>query len=121
MYESFFEEVAPRWIGYQIDGEVEEIFKLSHCPALVRRAIDKYPSHQQDRLTFSRELALPAGFDQPQAIFLHPGEPVFDSILTLFLGEFEDEGNRGAVYFDPQTDEPYLFYLAKGACGATNW
>ena len=27
--------------------------------------------------------------------------------------ECGDEGNRGAVYFDPQTDEPYLFYLAK--------
>ena len=33
--------------------------------------------------------------------------------MTLFLGEFGDEGNRGAIYFDPQTDEPYLFYLAK--------
>ena len=109
---SFFEEVTAL-DGYQIDGKVEEIFKLSHCPALVRRAIDKYPSHQQDRLTFSREFALPTGFDQPQAIYLHPGEPVFDSILTLFLEEFENEGHRGAVYFDPQTDEPYLFYLAK--------
>ena len=29
------------------------------------------------------------------------------------MGKFEDEGNRGAVYFDSQTDEPYLFYLAK--------
>ena len=75
--------------------------------------IEKYPPDLQNRLTFSRELALPTGLDQPQAIFLHPGEPVFDSIVTLFLGEFADEGNRGAVYFDPQTDEPYLFYLAK--------
>ncbi len=108
----FFEEVAPL-VSYRIDGEVEGIFKLSHCPADVRSVIEKYPSHLRDRLTFSRELALPVGFDQPQAIYLHPGEPIFDSILTLFLGEFEDEGNRGAVYFDSHTDEPYLFYLAK--------
>ena len=108
----FFEKVAPL-VGYRIDGEVEEIFKLSHCPLLVRSVIEKYPPHLRDRLTFSRELALPTGIDQPQAVYLHPGEPVFDSILNLFLGEFEDEGNRGAVYFDPQTDEPYLFYLAK--------
>ena len=108
----FFEDAAPL-VGYQIDGEVEEIFKLSHCPAFVQSVIEKYPPHLQNRLTFSRELALPTGLDQPQAIFLHPGEPVFDSIVTLFLGEFGDEGNRGAVYFDPQTDEPYLFYLAK--------
>ena len=109
---AFFENVAPL-VGYRIDGEVEEIFRLSHCPPLVRSVIEKYPPHLQNRLTFSRELALPAGFDQPQAVYLHPGEPVFDSILNLFLGEFEDEGNRGSVYFDPQTDEPYLFYLAK--------
>ena len=109
---AFFEEIAPL-VGYRINGEVEGIFKLSHCPSFVRSVIEKYPPHLRDRLTFSRELALPAGIDQPQAVYLHPGEPVFDSILTLFLGEFEDEGNRGAVYFDPQTDEPYLFYLAK--------
>lgn len=108
----FFEDVAPL-VGYRIGGDVEEIFRLSHCPPFVRSVIKKYPPHLQDRLTFSRELALPAGIDQPQAVYLHPGEPVFDSILTLFLGEFEDEGNRGAVYFDPQADEPYLFYLAK--------
>ena len=109
---AFFEDVALS-VGYEIDGEVEGIFKLFHCPAFVQSVIEKYPSHLQDRLTFSRELALPTGLDQPEAIYLHPGEPVFDSILTLFLEEFENEGNRGAVYFDPQTDEPYLFYLAK--------
>ena len=109
---AFFEEVAPL-VGYEIDGEVEEIFKLSHCPAFVQSVIEKYPPYLQDRLTFSRELALPTGLDQPEAIYLHPGEPVFDSILALFLVECGDEGNRGAVYFDPQTDEPYLFYLAK--------
>ncbi len=108
----FFQKVASL-VGYRIDGEVEEIFRLSHCPPLVRSVIERYPPHLQNRLTFSREFALPAGIDQPQAVYLHPGEPVFDSILTLFLGEFADEGNRGAVYFDPHTDEPYLFYLAK--------
>ena len=112
--------MSPRWSAMKLMGRVEEIFKLSHCPAFVRNVIEKQPSHLQDRLTFSRELALPTGLDQPEAIYLHPGESVFDSILTLFLGKFEDEGNRGAVYFDPQTDEPYLFYLAKSACGTTN-
>ena len=109
---ALFEEIAPL-VGYRIDGEIEGIFKLSHCPAFVQSVIEKYPPHLQDRLTFSRELALPTGIDQPQAIYLHPGEPLFDSILDIFLGESGDEGNRGAVYFDPQTDEPYLFYLAK--------
>ena len=109
---AFFADVAPL-VGYRIDGEVEEIFRLSHCPPFVQSVIEKQPSHLQDRLTFSRELALPTGLDQPEAIYLHPGESVFDSILTLFLEKFADEGNRGAVYFDSETDESYLFYLAK--------
>ena len=108
---AFFEEVTQ--LGdYRIEGEIEEIFKLSACPPSVHRAIESYPPDLRDRLTFSRDLALSDESDQPQAIFLHPGESVFDSILNLFLGASKDEGNRGAVYSDPQTDEPYLFYLA---------
>ncbi len=57
---AFFEDAAPL-IGYQIDGEVEGIFKLSTCPTSVRRAIEKSSPYLQDRLTFSRELALPPG------------------------------------------------------------
>ena len=79
-------KMSPRWSAIEIYGEVEEIFKLSHCPAFVQSVIEKYPPYLQDRLTFSRELALPTGLDQPEAIYLHPGESVFDSILTLFLG-----------------------------------
>ena len=31
----------------------------------------------------------------------------------VFWKKFNVEGARGAIYFDPQTDEPYLFYLAR--------
>ena len=108
---SFFEDVAPL-LDYRIDGDIEAIFKLSRCPTSVQKAIDGYPPHLRDRLTFSRELALPIGAEAPEAIFLHPGEPIFDAIRTRFLEKFDTEGKRGAVYFDPHTDEPYLFYLA---------
>ena len=108
---SFFQDTAP-FVGYEIDGDVKGLFKLLSCPPSVQIAIEKYPSHLREQLTFSKELALPAGSDKPQAIYLHPGEPIFESVLSLFLGEFDDEGYRGAVYTDSQTDEAYLFYLA---------
>ena len=108
---SFFEDAAPL-LSCRIKGDVETIFKLSRCPTSVQKAIDGYPSHLRDRLTFSRELALPAGSEKPEAIFLHPGEPIFDATRTHFLEKSNAEGKRGAIYFDPQTDEPYLFYLA---------
>lgn len=109
---SFFEDAVPL-LGYRIKGNIEATFKLSHCPTSVQNAIDGHPSQLRDRLTFSRELALPAGSEKPEAIFLHPGEPIFDAIRTNFLEKFNTEGEQGAVYFDPQTDEPYLFYLAR--------
>ena len=108
----FFKEAAP-FVGYEIDGDVERIFKLSSCPPSIGHAIQRYPPHLHQQLTFSKELALPAEVDQPQAIYVHPGEPVFEAISALFLGEFEGEGNCGAVYRDPQTEKPYLFYLAR--------
>ena len=111
---SFFEDVASL-LGYRINGDIEAIFKLSRFPASAQNAIDESPLNLRDRLTFSRELALPAGFEKPEAIFLHPGEPIFDAIRTGFLEKFNTEGERGAVYFDPQADEPYLFYLARVA------
>ena len=106
----FFHEAGPL-VGYEIEGDVEDVFKLSRCPPSVQNAIQKYPPHLRDRLTFAKEIALPDGSNQPQAIYLHPGEPIYESVLRLFLGEFDDEGYRGAVYADSQTDEPYLFYL----------
>ena len=109
---SFFEDAAPL-LGSRINGDIETVFKLSRCPSSVQNAIDGYASQLRDRLTFSRELALPAGSEKPEAIFLHPGEPIFDTIRSSFLEKFNTEGERGAVYFDPQTDEPYLFYLAR--------
>ena len=111
---SFFEDAAPL-LGYRINGDIEATFKVSHCPASVQNAIDEYPPNLRNRLTFSREIALPIGSEKPEAIFLHPGEPIFDAIRSRFLEKFNAEGERGAVYFDPQTDEPYLFYVARVA------
>ena len=108
---SFFQDAAP-FVGYEIEGDVKGILKLLSCPPSVQHAIEKYPSHLREQLTFAKERALPAGSDKPQAIYLHPGEPIFESVLSLFLGEFDDEGYRGAVYTDSQTDEPYIYYLA---------
>ena len=107
---SFLEDAAPL-LGYRINGDIETVFKVSRCPTSVQNAIDGYASQLRDRLTFSRELALPAGAEKPEAILLHPGEPIFDAIRSHFLEKFNTEGERGAVYFDPQADEPYLFYL----------
>ena len=109
---AFFEDAAPL-LGYRIEGETGGIFKVSACPDSVREALRHYSAALHERLTFSRELALPAGVAQPKAIFLHPGEPIFEAMSTDFLEKFAVKGEQGAVYVDTQADEPYLFYLAR--------
>ncbi len=110
----FFELAAPR-IGLGIRGDIAALFSLDPCPDSVRRALDTYPVEIRDRLTFARDLAVPDIVGDPRAIYLYPGEPVFAAVMDLFLGHYEPEAARGAVYLDGDTAEPYLFYLGKAS------
>ena len=89
------------------------MFRVTDCPDTVQRAIDTYPEQIRDALTFDRALAMPEDALQPQAIYLHPGEAVFDAVATLFQGHYDHAGERGGLFFDESVDAPYLFYLAK--------
>ncbi|MCL4368377.1 MAG: DUF3883 domain-containing protein, partial [Actinobacteria bacterium] len=108
----FFEQTAPL-VGVGIVGELQSVFRLHPCPEPVRRALEGYPPELRDRLTFDREVAMPEDALSPQAVYLHPGESVFEAVVTLFLGRYGDEGERGGLFFDDAATEPYLFYLAK--------
>ncbi len=108
----FFQWAAPR-VGAGIRGDIEGLFWLDPCPPGVQRALSTYPEAIRQRLTFDREAAMPDLARDPDAIYLHPGEPVFEAITDLFLGQYEQEALRGAAFFDPDATEPYLFYLAK--------
>ena len=108
----FFRDAAPL-LGLRSAGDLDGIFTLADAPETVRRAIETYPPELHSRLTFDRYLALPTNAMRPEAIYLHPGEAVFESIMDLFLGRFEDGTERGATFYDPNTTEPYVFALAK--------
>ncbi len=108
----FFHKAAPH-AGVGLIGDLEGIFSFDPCPDTVRRAMQAYPEEIQNRLTFSRELALPPDALAPRAIYLHPGEPVFEAVTTLFLGKAGDLAMHGGVFYDGAASEPYLFYLGK--------
>jgi hypothetical protein len=44
---------------------------------------------------------------------VYPGEPVFEAVMDFFLGRYEAEATRGAVYLDAESEKPYLFYLGR--------
>jgi superfamily II DNA or RNA helicase len=108
----FFQYAAPL-VGIGIRGDVDDTFALDPCPPGVARALALYPEAVRDRLTFQRKVAMPDLAQDPAAIYLHPGEPVFEAVMDLFLGRYEHEGMRGAVFFDAEAEEPYLFYLVR--------
>jgi hypothetical protein len=108
----FFQWAAPR-VGAGIRGDIEGLFWLDPCPPGVQRSLSSYPEAIRQHLTFDRERAMPDLARDPHAIYLHPGEPVFEAITDLFLGQYEQEALRGAAFFDSEATEPYLFYLAK--------
>jgi len=110
----FFQLAAPR-VGVGMRGDIEDTFWLDPCPAGVQAALATYPQETRQRLTFDRELAMPDLGHEPQAIYLHPGEPVFEAVVNLFLGRYEHQGMRGAVFLDGEAIEPFIFYLARAA------
>ncbi len=69
-------------------------------------ALESYPAELQDRMTFIRPGPGEA------AIWLHPGEPVFDALAERIGARFGNEALRGGVFVDPTATEDWLFHLA---------
>ena len=103
-----------------VEGDLEEVFNLA--PERVRGldpvlgALEAYPEEMQGRFTVSRPQRGNVSSNPLQedgtAIWLHPGEPVFDRFCTALLSRYGDEALRGAIFIDPHADFPYLFHLA---------
>lgn len=108
----FLHDAAPL-VGATLEGDITGIFRAADCPDSVSRAIETYPEAIRESLTFDRALAMPEDALQPQAIYLHPGEAVFDAVAELFQSHYDHAGERGGLFFDESADAPYVFYLAK--------
>ena len=69
-------------------------------------ALENYPAEVQDRLTFVRP-------DPGQAaIWLHPGESVFDALTGHIARRFGPDALCGGVFVDPTAATDWLFHLA---------
>jgi hypothetical protein len=97
-------------IGIQIEGDLNACFSLrpatSGAVDPLLHALEMYPAKQRTCLTVIR----PAKKDQ--AIWVHPGEPVFERFRAVVGDQLGDQALRGAVFVDPTVDKPYLFHLA---------
>ena len=105
----FVEKAAPL-LDLRIDGDPGDIFTL--LPTLpgaldpLLPALEKYPESARHRLTLYKPQ------DREDAVWLHPGEPVFDAVAEAIEGRFAKEALRGSVFIDPHAEEPYLLHIA---------
>ena len=105
----FVEKAAPL-LDLRVEGDLDDTFSLApRGPGAadgLLPALETYAQPARSRLTVYKPES------REQVSWLHPGEPVFDSISASILGRFGDRALRGAVFVDPHASEAYLFHLA---------
>ena len=104
----FVAQAAPL-LDLRIEGDLEDMFALTPrrpgaADALLP-ALEAYPAEARGRLTVYK----PA--DRERAVWLHPGEPVFDGLAAAVVSRCAAEALRGAVFVDPHATEAYLFHV----------
>ena len=69
--------------------------------------LDTYPESARNRFTVYRP------DDKRDAIFLHPGEPVFEHLSALAIEHARHAALRGAIFTDVSATAPYLLHVAR--------
>ncbi|MGI6098896.1 MAG: helicase-related protein [Kiritimatiellia bacterium] len=105
----YIQQAAPL-VDVAIDGDMDGVFALrplrSGAMDPLLPALEIYPGKCRESFTVARPT------DNRDLIWLHPGEPVFESFRALVTGRLADAGKRGAVFVDPTAGKPYLFHMA---------
>jgi hypothetical protein len=114
----WFSQVMPL-IGIRITGSLDAIFSFDEAPETVFRALGNYPQELQNRLTFDRSQAMPKTALGPEAIYLHPGEPVFEAVMDIFLGRHENEVAR-RHFLRCECDRSLCLRSGENCCGASH-
>jgi hypothetical protein len=93
-----------------IEGDLDDTFSLApqRSGALdgLLPLIELYPESVQNRLSVRKPK------DANSAIWLHPGESIFDRLSQLVVCCYSLDALRGAVFVDPTAQQPYLFHIA---------
>ena len=102
--------VPPPLLNLRIEGDLEATFTLvpdrPRAADSMLLALEAYSENARDRLTVYKPGS------RENAVWMHPGEPVFDSLSASILGCFGRDGLKGAVFVDPYAPEAYLFHVA---------
>ena len=107
----FVEQAAPL-LDLEVRGDPDGFFTLASArpgsldPLLP--ALETHPPVARSRLTARRPPAEPG---EP-GVWLHPGEPVFDTLADEVGRRHRRDARRGAIFVDARAEEPYFLHLA---------
>ncbi len=106
-----FVERAADPLGFAIDGDPNTVFTLRPLRSAglegLWNLLESYPRRLRTRLSVYR----PA--DKDDAIFVHPGEPVFERLRAALLERFQRDALDGAVFVDPTARDPYMLFVVE--------
>ncbi len=103
-------QAAAPLVDVDIEGSIDDCFRFGPLkkgatdPLL--GALDQYTDRQRDCLSIIRPGS------KESAVWVHPGEPVFECFRSVVSDRLRAAALRGAVFVDPTTERPYLFHLA---------
>ncbi len=107
-----FVETASPLADLRLEGDPDGHFDLAPARPgaadALREAMDTYPEAPRGRLTVHR----PDTADS-SAIWMHPGEPVFERFCAALRERCAGEALRGAIFIDAEAEAPYLLHLAQ--------
>src|SRR6266542_5104413 len=105
----YFERAAPL-VGIEITGDPGGCFGLRSATGTgadpFLHVLDAYPERQRACLSFVRPK------EEGGAVWVHPGEPIFETFRDVVSERLSDQALRGAIFLDPTAERPYLFHLA---------
>jgi len=106
---AFVERAAP-YLGLEIVGNLDDCFSFRAAPNSsldpLWTVLEQYTPLQRQRMTVVKPK------DKDEAIFLHPGEPVFERLRSLVTARFAQDAGRGAVFVDADATSPYMLHFA---------
>ncbi len=104
-------ECAAPVIGVDFVGDLDKQFFMRPRRRGVLESLlpllEIYPESARKRFTVYRP------DDRRDAIFLHPGEPVFERLSAIAIEQSRAAGRRGAIFTDAGATAPYLFHVAR--------
>ncbi|HLQ10933.1 MAG TPA: helicase-related protein, partial [Ktedonobacteraceae bacterium] len=106
----FVEKAAPL-VDISIEDDLEGVFTLHPLKPgamdWLLPILETYPPSLHDRYS----VHVPRNGER--AIFLHPGEPIFDRFRAFVCEHFTQQARQGAVFVDPTAERPYFYHLAQ--------